>query len=323
MKSHLEPALNEFAKDVLKGFSNHNKYLLAKYFYDDKGSELFNQITRHPDYYLTQCEIEILKHYKTQLSQLLKNTEFNLIELGPGEGIKARILIEQFLKDSRDFSYVAIDISAKYLQQIRQEFQDMPLSKLVTVNADYFKGLRQITHHSKRKNLVLFLGSSIGNFNEENTQSFFNEVWNNLNNEDYFLIGFDLRKDIQILLKAYNDKDGITKEFNLNLISRINQELNGNLDRSCFDHFATYNVYTGAMESYLVSNKQQDVYIGALNQSFNFREYEPIHVEYSYKFLLSQVEEYATKAGFEIIDNFFDEKGYFLNSLWRVSKKFS
>jgi dimethylhistidine N-methyltransferase len=313
--------INEFALDVLNGFSNEHKYLLAKYFYDERGSELFNQITRHPDYYLTQCELEILNLHKMKLSSLIANEAFNIIELGPGDGIKAKLLIEQFLKDSRDFSYIAIDISQKYLSQIQKKFQELSSLKLKTIHADFFEGLNSVTNQSKQKNLVLFLGSSIGNFNETNAQNFLRQIWNNLNHGDYLLIGFDLKKDIQVLIKAYSDTDGITKEFNLNLLSRINRELNCNFNLSFFEHFATYNVYKGAMESYLISSKKQKIYIGACNRCFIFQEYEPIHVEYSYKFLLSQVKEYAKKAGFEISHNFFDEKGYFLNSLWRVVKK--
>ena len=129
-----------------------------------------------------------------------------------------------------------------------------------------------------------------------------------------------MRKDIKVLLKAYNDKDGITKEFNLNLLRRINRELNANFDIPSFNHFATYDVYSGAMESYLISFKEQNVSIGALNRSFYFQEFEPIHVEYSYKYLRSQIEEYALISGFDIVNHFSDAKGYFLNSLWRVRK---
>lgn len=314
--------LNEFAKDVLEGFSDEKKHLSAKYFYDRKGSELFNQITRHPDYYLTQCEIEILNTHKKEVSQLFNKEHFNLIELGPGEGIKTQIILEQLVKDSRDFNYIAIDISQKYLNQIQTQIEKyMHPSKIKMLNSDYFQGLDWVKNNSKRRNLVLFLGSSIGNFDTENTKNFLRQVWSNLRDGDYFLIGFDLRKDTEVLIKAYNDKDGITKEFNLNLLSRINRELKGNFDISCFNHFATYDVYTGAMESYLISFKKHEVYIGILNESFNFHEYEPIHVEYSYKFLVSQVEEYAANCGFEVIHHFLDKKEYFLNSLWKVRKK--
>lgn len=311
----------EFATDVLKGLSHKNKYLSSKYFYDPKGSELFNQITRHRDYYLTNCELEILNSHKGELSQLLSNESFNLIELGPGEGIKARILIDQFLQDSREFTYFTIDISQKYLNQLVKQFhEDLPQLKLKAINSDFFKGLKWLSSHSKRRNIVLFLGSSIGNFDRESTLKFLHEIWQDLQDGDYFLVGFDLRKNIDVLIQAYNDSDGITREFNLNLLSRINRELNADFDRTAFNHFATYNVYSGAMESYLISSKEQNVSVKALNQSFHFHEFEPIHVEYSYKYLRSQIEEFALISGFEIVKNFSDSKGYFINSLWRIRK---
>ncbi|WP_419420370.1 L-histidine N(alpha)-methyltransferase [Legionella sp. D16C41] len=307
--------------DILNGLSSEKKFIPSKYFYDDKGSELFNRITRHPDYYLTNCELEILKTHKADLSHLLKQQSFNLIELGPGEGIKSRILIKQFLQDSLDFNYFAIDISSKYLEQItkqfQQEFSDL---KLVALQSDYFKGLEWLKTQSRRKSLLLFLGSSIGNFSYEHTQKFLQAIWTELQDGDYFLIAFDLRKDIDILLRAYNDNDGITKEFNFNLLNRLNNELGANFNLALFYHYAPYNVYSGAMESYLVSSQEQTVFIKSLDKSFHFSAFEPIHVEFSYKYLLPQINQLATNNGFSIVKNFLDSKNYFVDSLWQVHK---
>ncbi|MGQ3888152.1 L-histidine N(alpha)-methyltransferase [Legionella sp. CNM-1927-20] len=307
--------------DILNGLASKKKFISSKYFYDEKGSELFNKITRHPDYYLTNCELEILQNHKADIAGLLNQQSFNLIELGPGEGIKSRILIEQFLQDSLDFTYYTIDISNKYLNQIINQYnQELPDVKLVALNSDYLKGLQWIKTQSKRKNLLLFLGSSIGNFNYEHTQTFLNEIWTYLQDEDYLLIGFDLRKDIDVLLRAYNDSDGITRAFNFNLLHRLNQELGANFDPALFYHYAPYNVYSGAMESYLISSQDQTVFIKALDKSFHFSEFEPIHLEFSYKYLLSQINNFASKSGFSIVKNFFDSKNYFVDSLWQVHK---
>lgn len=153
------------------------------------------------------------------------------------------------------------------------------------------------------------------------TNNFLYELWKTLQDGDYLLIGFDLRKDINVMMRAYDDRDGITRDFNLNLLERINRELQANFDLSFFHHYATYDVYSGAMKSYLISFKKQQVYIDALHQTFTFQEFEPIHVENSYKYLHSQIEDYAANTGFEIVRHFSDAKGYFLNSLWRASKK--
>lgn len=174
---------------------------------------------------------------------------------------------------------------------------------------------------SMKKNFILFLGSSIGNFDPVTTQLFFSGIFNKLHDGDYVLIGFDLRKDIDIMIKAYNDSDGITRAFNLNLLVRMNHELGANFMIDKFGHYGTYNVYSGAMESYLVSLKEQNVHIGALEQSFKFEALEPIHVEYSYKYLLSQINDYAKSSGFKIVKNFFDSRQYYVNSLWQVNKK--
>ncbi|WP_131780996.1 L-histidine N(alpha)-methyltransferase [Legionella gresilensis] len=307
--------------DILNGLTSEKKFISSKYFYDEQGSELFNKITRHPDYYLTNCELEILQNHKAEIADLLNQQSFNLIELGPGEGIKGRILIEQFLQNSLDFTYYAIDISNKYLVQIINQYsQEFPDLKLGALNSDYLKGLQWLKMQSNRKNLLLFLGSSIGNFNYGHTQTFLQEIWSYLKNDDYLLIGFDLRKDIDILLRAYNDKDGITRAFNFNLLHRLNQELGANFDPTLFYHYAPYNVYSGAMESYLISSQKQNVFIKALDKSIHFSEFEPIHLEFSYKYLLPQINEFAKQSNFAIVKNFFDSKNYFVDSLWQVHK---
>jgi L-histidine Nalpha-methyltransferase len=311
----------EFKIDIQAGLKKPNKQIQSKYFYDEHGSLLFNQITRHPDYYLTRCEIEILNTYKKQLSTLIHAEPFNLIELGPGEGIKTQLLMEQFLRDSLRFTYIPIDISTRYLKTLITEFkQQLPDLKLIPVHSDYFRGLTWLSMRSERRNFVLFLGSSIGNFEPDATAHFLRQLWEALHHDDYVLLGFDLRKDVNIMMRAYNDADGITRDFNLNLLQRINRELSANFDLTKFRHYATYNVYSGAMESYLISLESQTIHIEALEQDIFFEAIEPIHVEYSYKYHLSQIQQLAHAAGFEIIKNFADSNQYFVDSLWRVKK---
>jgi L-histidine N-alpha-methyltransferase len=311
----------EFKKEVLSGLSLPHKKISSKFFYDQQGSHLFNQITRHPDYYLTQCELSIIKTYKKQIADYLKDQPFNLIELGPGEGIKTQLLIEEFLDDSLIFSYIPIDISASYLEQLNTEFdRKLPALKVTALHADYFQGLQWLSLTSGQRNVVLFLGSSIGNFDVKATEEFFHHLWQVLHHDDYVIIGFDLRKDIDILMRAYNDRDGLTRDFNLNLFRRINRELGANFAIDELQHYGTYNVYTGAMESYVVSLAEQVVEISALNSSIILQQFEPIHVEYSYKYTLSQIETLAQITGFEIVKNFADSKAYFIDSLWRVNK---
>lgn len=309
----------ELKHDVLIGLGKKPKHLSSKYFYNQQGSELFNQITRHPDYYLTGCELEILNSYKKQWSLLLKNDAFNIIELGPGEGIKSRVLVQQFLKDMRDITYYPIDISKKYLNNIVDRFnQNIAALETVALNLDYLSGLKWLAAHSSKRNLVLFLGSSIGNFDFDASIDFLTAVRKQLNPGDYMLIGFDLLKAPDILTRAYNDRDGITREFNLNLLQRINDELGGHFDLNSFHHHGSYNVHSQAMESYLISSKKQRVFIEAVNKFVDFDAFEAIHTESSQKYSIGLINKIACLSEFKPIKSFSDARGYFLNCLWQV-----
>lgn len=320
--STLDNPLEEFKTEIMTGLSKPNKAIPSKYFYDRRGCQLFNQITRHPAYYLTRCEIEILTTYKATLANFLRAETFNLIELGPGEGIKTLILMEQFMHDALLFHYSPIDISVKYLEALEQQIaQQLPTLKVSAIHAEYMSGLQWLSTHSKQRNFVLFLGSSIGNFTHPDTEHFLGSLQHILHHGDYVLIGFDLRKDISILMDAYNDDAGITRDFNMNLIERINRELGADFDVAKFSHYATYNVYSGAMESYLISRANQTIKVDALKSAFNFQAFEPIHLEYSHKYLIPQIEKFANSTGFQVIKNFTDSRQFFVDSLWQVKKE--
>ncbi len=309
---------DEFKAEVHAGLSKPRKQLSSKFFYDEIGSDLFNRITRHPDYYLTQCELDILNTHKNEIAELINSRAFNLVELGPGEGIKTKILLNNLLNHQANFTYTPIDISTAYLQELSTKIEnEIKGISVAPIHGDYFHGLNWLKTHSNKKNVVLFLGSSIGNFDLIATQHFLKHLWQVLNKQDEVILGFDLRKDIKILLRAYDDDQGITKQFNLNLLRRINDELGANFNIKQFQHYATYNVYTGAMESYLLSKIKQKVDIAACQQSYLFDALEPIHMEYSHKYLLSQIEELAKESGFAIVKHFFDKKQFFVDTLWR------
>ncbi len=311
--------MDDLKKDVIDGFSKPIKSLPSKYFYDDFGSELFNQITAHPDYYLTGCELEILNTAKFKLAKRLGKERFNLVELGPGEGIKTEVLIDHFLQEQMNFTYIPIDISAQYLNKIVTKLdKHQPAIHLLPIHADYFDGLEWLNLESTISNIVLFLGSSIGNFSISEAKDFLCHLKENVHENDYVLIGFDLRKDIDLLMSAYNDSDGITRNFNLNLLHRLNNTLGANFDVNKFKHYATYNVSNAAMESYLVAREAQWVSIPAIQRSYHFDPMDAIHNECSYKYSLAQIEEFAQLAGFKIIEHFFDSKHYFVDSLWQA-----
>lgn len=311
-----------FALDVLVGLSSPKKSLSSKYFYDTWGSELFNKITELPEYYPTACELEIIQHNSATIARYVDYDQpFNLVELGAGFSPKTTSLLNYFLDQKLDFQYVPIDISEgamhSLIESLRSKFPRLEANGLVT---DYFNGLKWLNNRSKRKNLVLFLGSSIGNFTHAENCILLRNLWNCLNHDDVLLIGFDLKKDIEMLLRAYNDSEGVTREFNLNLLRRINRELGGTFDITKWRHFGTYDVFSGGMESYLVSLEKQSVFIEKIGRWFDFEAWEPIHTEYSYKYLVSEIEHLAGETGFEVYEHLFDSRRYFADSVWRVYK---
>lgn len=314
-----------FALDVLVGLSESQKMLPSKYFYDSEGSRLFQEITRLPEYYLTRCEFEILESNANRVASLLSAHQWNLIELGPGDGHKTNLLLREFLRKKLNFYYVPIDISESAMESLVASLnRDLPELEVRGLVSDYFNGLKWLNRikeeKNDRRNLVLFLGSNIGNFNAARARVFLRSLWSSLNHDDLVLIGFDLKKDINRMLAAYNDSAGITSAFNLNLLKRINRELGGNFDLTKFQHFANYDVFSGAMESYLVSQAEQNVFVEEIGQTFQFKPWEPIHTEYSYKFLRSDIETLAAETGYSIETQFYDSKFYFTDSIWRVNK---
>jgi dimethylhistidine N-methyltransferase len=310
----------EFALEVLLGLSDRPKRLPSKYFYDDAGSRLFQRIMGLSEYYLTACETQILEARAAEIVSRFRGKRLNLVDLGAGDGKKTKILIAELEEQGVDAQYVPIDISEgamKVLLEGMSEAQvSVPIRGLV---GEYADGLRWINHaHADRSSLVLFLGSNIGNFNRAQARSFLRQLWNHLRPEDSLLVGFDLKKDIDVLLDAYNDGEGVTAEFNKNLLTRINRELGANFDVNSFRHYGTYDVHSGAMVSYLVSLERQRVEIGALDHAFEFAAWEPVHTEYSYKYLPGDIEALASDTGFFPVAQYFDDARYFTDCLWRV-----
>lgn len=322
MLSSLRDLRREFALDVLTGLSETPKRLSSKHLYDETGSRLFQRIMDCRAYYPTRCEREILTQDGPRMVEPLLDRPFNLVDLGAGDGRKTRILLEHLRAVGADVRYVPIDISEAAMRglvaTVRRDLPEIEVDGLV---CDYAEGLLWLgSRAEERAHLVLFLGSNIGNFDRPRARAHLRRLWSALRPGDRVLVGFDLKKDIELLLEAYNDPEGLTAAFNLNLLARINRELGGDFDRRRFRHFATYNVFSGAMESYLVSLAEQRVRIEHLQQTFRFKPWEPIHTEYSYKYLDTDILALAEATGFAVEANFHDERGWFVDSLWRVEK---
>ncbi len=310
---------SQFARDVLNGLQSIPKQVPAQYFYDEQGSILFQKITAHEDYYLTRAEYSILEKVNEELAASIDTDIIDIIELGVGDGHKTQLVLEGFLKLRKEINLYPIDISAKAMAQLGETLGQHERLTIHGVIADYFAGLAHVREHSTNRQLVLFLGSNIGNFNPLQSQRFLKKLRSILKPGDHLLIGFDLKKDIATLNRAYNDSAGYTRQFNLNLLQRINNELGGQFNLDQFEHYGAFNPRLGAMESFLISKQRQSVYIAALDSHFEFDKFEPVHLEYSFKYLEEEIEKLAEDTGFEVVHHYLDDEERFVDSLWRVS----
>lgn len=307
-----------FCVDVLKGLSSKEKSISSKYLYDEAGSDIFQEITKLREYYLTKAEENILSKRASEIVGYIQSSEVDVVELGVGDGHKTKLVLNELANQGKKTNFFGIDISAEALSQMKENIKENGGLEVCAVIGEYLPGLAYARAKSERQMLVLFLGSNIGNFFPDYRSEFLGSVRANLRPGDLVLTGFDLKKNISRLMSAYNDEKGVTAKFNLNLLSRINNELGGEFDLSKFIHHAIYNPVLGAMESHLISTCEQEVYIEEFDKTFHFDSYEPIHLEYSFKFSRREIEAMASKAGFAPIDHFTDESGDYVDSLWEA-----
>ena len=314
-------ARQQFYTDTLKGLKSTPKYMSSKYFYDQKGDQLFQQIMAAEEYYLTNSEMEILMEQSGQISKAIAfNREpFDLIELGAGDATKSIHLLNQMVADELDFRYLPIDISENVINNLSNILPDkIPGIKIEGYNGDYFDMLERISALSTRRKVILFMGANIGNMTVAEAGLFCCKLKGFLTKDDLVIVGFDLKKNPKQILAAYDDRGGITKAFNLNLLSRINKELGGDFELDAFEHYASYDPESGACKSYLISLKDQQVKFGD-TESISFHKNEYIFMEISQKYALNEIDELAKKSGFTPVINFIDRKGYFIDSLWNIS----
>jgi len=306
---------NSFKEDVFQGLRSEQKYLTSKYFYDDKGSRIFQEIMQLEEYYLPECETEILVQQSEEIFKQIPFDEFDVIELGAGDGTKTVVFLEKAIQMGKQLTYIPMDISVDILkvneQNVREKLDDLPIIQMA---GDYFVTIKELKSR-KQPRLVLFMGSNIGNFQGEKSIEFIRFINEFLNPGDFFLMGVDLKKNPHVIRAAYNDEGGVTKRFNLNLLERINRELGGDFELNAFEHYGVYNPLDGAALSFLVSLEDQEVHIDG--QKFHFDKYETIHTEISQKYSLKELDQMAVKTGFSWDRHFTDSKGYYSLSLFR------
>jgi len=313
----------QFAQAVKDGLSGHPKRLPSWLIFDDLGSEIFTEITQLPGYHPAQCEFEIFRTYKQTITDLLGKTKFRVIELGAGDGGKTRILLEHFIQNHLTFEYVPIDISEGAIKNLvallESNFAQSDMS-VTGLAADYFDGLQMISTQSHVRNIVLFLGSTIGNMDLPSAQQFVRKLRKSLSVGDYVMIGFDLMKHPKLLYAAYNDSTGIFEKFNLHLLDVLNDKLGANFIKDQFVQQGQYNPRTHAVESFIYSMREQVVSIDVLKKTFSFCAWEAMQTEHSYKYTIAEIETLAEKSGCRIVTHLFDANKHFVNSIWEVMK---
>ena len=313
--------MNKFLSDVLKGLRSSPKYLFSKYFYDQKGDELFQKIMATDDYYLTNCEMEIFSKQTAAIAEsVLKDDPLlDVIEFGAGDATKSTFLLKELVKRNAISTYFPVDISKNIIDFLKKKLPDeIPQLNIHGLNGEYLQMLSQTNKFSTKRKLVLFLGANIGNFKFDEMPQFCKKLRGFLSENDMVLIGFDLKKDPRKILSAYDDKEGFTSLFNLNLLRRINHELNADFNLKKFQHYATYDPENGACKSYLVSLIKQQVCIAG--EVINFEENETIFMEISQKYSMKQIDETAIACGFTPFAYFLDSKKYFVDVIWRVKR---
>ena len=309
-KPNHEQKTATFAEELNQSLSQNLKSISPKFFYDQRGSEIFEEICQLPEYYLTRTEIKILKKIQNELPEHLSD-DFRLVELGSGSSIKTRLILDIFSKLQDKVEYLPIDISEYLKDSCHQLLDDYDNLHVTGVVDTYEQGLTFVKNFDDKPHLIIFLGSSFGNFTPEDGKEFLRKIQYTMKETDLFLIGLDLVKDKQILENAYDDSQGVTAKFNLNVLSRINDELDGNFVLNNFSHTAEFNENKKRIEMYLKSHAEQTVTIPKANLSLQFAENELIHTEHSHKYTISDIEDMMDDAGLQINRIWLDENRHY------------
>ncbi|TLX83449.1 MAG: L-histidine N(alpha)-methyltransferase [Thaumarchaeota archaeon] len=308
---------SDFATEISYSLTRKNKFIHPKFFYDEKGSKLFEEICVLQEYYLTRTELEILRSIKLEMANHLSG-DYALIELGSGSATKTRTLLEILTRKQKSVEYYPIDIS-EILKETSENLQrDYDNLNIMGIIDQYETGLKFIKKLSIQNQLIVFLGSSLGNFNLEENMKFLKKIRALMKENDLFLLGLDLVKDTKILEKAYNDSKGVTSKFNLNLLKRINDELAANFDLDKFEHVSLFNIEEKRIEMYLRSKEKHEVLISAINLALKLEKDELIHTEYSYKYTVSGIKDMAEKAGLKPVKIWRDKDNYFALVLFSI-----
>lgn len=309
----------DFGEAVLEGLGTRPKSLPSQFFYDETGSRLFEEICELPEYYLTRAEAEILETAAPRLAQEMPEIRA-LVELGSGSAVKTEYLLQAFQQDGRALCYAPIDVSRSALEESVERLEEThPHLEIRPAVAEYEPGLAEIHALGLEPKLTLWLGSSIGNLEKVAAVAFLARVREAMGEADRLLVGIDLRKQPETLERAYDDARGVTARFNLNLLERINRELEADFDLEHFRHRVEYDEVTGSVQSFLESQRAQRARIKALDLEVAFEAGERIHTEDSHKYSPSEIDAAAEAAGLELERRLFDSERRFSLNMFRPS----
>ncbi len=314
----------DFREHVLSGLGLESKRIASRYFYDAEGDRIFQRIMASPEYYLTRAEDEILRERTDELIEALVNgyERFTIVEMGAGDGTKTKHLLRRAIQQGRDPLYVPIDISRHVLRELEMSLQaELPQLRTKGEQGDYFEAIQGSFADDSEPKVILFLGSNIGNLDRERAIALLKGVAEHMGTRDRFLVGFDRKKDPAIILNAYNDAEGHTRDFNLNLLHRINRELGADFRVDRFIHAPVYCPSTGRALSYLVSSCDQTVHIPGAKEIIRFREWEAIHTETSQKYDDRMINDLARNAGLVVAEIFTDSQGLFLDVIFQLDQR--
>ncbi len=309
---------DDFSAAVLEGLGANPKRLYPRLLYDERGSRLFERICEQPEYYVTRIEMEVLRLEGRKIIDALDG-EVGLIELGSGNSLKSRILLDHLSGRQGHFEYRPIDISEEILRKASQEIRaDYPHISVHGFVADFLAGLEFLKLKTSRQRLILFLGSNLGNFEYGEALEFLGQIRRGAVPGDWILLGIDMDKDSAVIEPAYNDAAGFTEEFMLNLLDRINRELGGDFDRSGFRFRAAYNQAEKRMEIGIISRRNQKVFLRELDRTFRFSRGEWIEMEVSCKYTPARLRWLLREAGLQSVRQVSDSRGWFTLNLCRV-----
>ena len=304
----LQDPVQSFAESVCEGLGKQPRQLECRFLYDAQGSELYEKICSQPEYYLTRTEAEILQQYAVEISR--KTGSCHLIELGSGSSVKTDYLLSAYQAQYATVCYTPIDISATALKLAGKAIIDKrPDVQVVGIHGTYNDSFQLLSCTSPA--LIIFLGSTIGNFNAEEEHEFWQDISQHMKIGDYFLLGVDLAKDVQILEAAYNDAAGITAAFTTNYFARMNRELGSSLDLTHIKHVAFFNPDKSRMEIYVEFTEAQKIHIETLHKTFCVAKGEMLQVEISSKFELPAVKDHLNSYGFKPVETYTDAKNWF------------